>query len=380
MQRSLAAAALAAVCFTMAGPRVAGAQGPSACPAPTLLKDVPYVRVREGDQASVKVTGHKKPVPSASPSSVPTKAPTVLWVVPPGVRSVSATTTSNESFTVSMPRSAAPNGFVISALPPSVPPSASPSPSPVTPPTALPNGSTGSGAATLSAELKDTYVASIATAAPTTAPNPAGEDVPSVTYTLKGEHSGNTRLVVSQGTDCVAVDVLVRPSKDRFTVTTGVGWSSVPKHGFTTVMVTPPPAPAPPATPLPTPNPAPGTYVYETESSGHQASLPFVGSYRLTDAPNANFYASFGFFANDKNGPLYGISFGSREVLLTVGWHSQSVDLLSPNVNTKTHLLEANGAAATAPLPTTVSSRTTKPFFSLTVPLSLFTSVISQIK
>jgi hypothetical protein len=376
MQRHVAAAGIAAVCLTMLDTQLAGAQRPSVCPAPTLLKDVPYVRVREGDQATVKVTGRKTPAPSSSPSPVATKAPTVLWVTPPGVQTVSATTDAKEKYSFTVPKSAAPNGFVVSALPPSPAPSGSPSPSPIPPP----NGSIGAPADKLSADLKDTYVASVATSAPTAVPNAAGETVPSVTYTLKGEHSGNTRLVVSQGNDCVAVDVLVRPTKDRFTVSTGVGWSSIPKHSFTTVTVTPPPAPAAGATPVPPPNPAPGTYVYKAESSGQQASLPFIGSYRITDGPNANLYASIGFFANDKNGPLYGLSIGSHELLLTAGWHSQNVDLLSPNVNTTTGLVQANGVAATAALPTTFSSRTTKPFVSLTVPLSLFSNVLSQIK
>jgi hypothetical protein len=380
MQRHVAAAGIAAVCLTMLDTQLAGAQGPSVCPAPTLLKDVPNVRVREGDQATVKVTGRKTPAPSSSPSPAPTKAPTVLWMVPPGVQSVNAMTDAKEKYSITVPKSAAAHGFVVSALPPTPAPIGSASPSASPSATTPPNGSIGAPADKLSADLKDTYVASIATSAPTTAPNAAGETVPSVTYTLKGEHSGNTRLVVSQGNDCVAVDVLVRPSKDRFTVSTGVGWSSIPKHSFTTVTVTPPPTPLPGGTPVPPPNPAPGTYVYQAESSGQQASLPFIGSYRITDAPNANLYASIGFFANDKNGPLYGLSIGSHELLLTAGWHSQNVDLLSPNVNTTTGLVQANGVAATAALPTTFSSRTTKPFVSLTVPLSLFSNVLSQIK
>jgi hypothetical protein len=57
-------------------------------------------------------------------------------------------------------------------------------------------------------------------------------------------------------------------------------------------------------------------YVYKTESSSTQTSLPILGSYRLNDAPNVEVYASFGYFTGgDANGPVFGVSVGSGQLL-----------------------------------------------------------------
>ena len=346
------------------------------CPVPTLLKSVPFLRVREGDQATVTITGHKKPpspAPSTSPSAAPSKAPAVVWVVPPGVTSVNAGTGANQ-YTIRVPQGAAPNGFIISALPGSPTPTPSPSASPSNEPTLPPNGTIGGPADRLSADVKDPSVATIATAVPTTVPNARGEDTPSVAYTIKGQHAGGTRMMVSQGNDCVAVDLSVRPPTNRFTLTTGVGASLVSVNTFTSTTVTPQPSPAPGAPPQPPQFPAPGTYVYATETSKSQVSVPILGSFRVTDFPaQLNVFLTGGFFADSgRDKQVYGISIGSSDFLFTVGTHSAKVDSLSPYVN--------NGFLAAPGAPTTVSSRTMRPFYSLTFPLSTFADILGKIK
>jgi hypothetical protein len=233
----------------------------------------------------------------------------------------------------------------------------------------------------LTASIRDSYVASIPTQAPITTDETTNEVA--VNYTIKGEHSGRTSLRVVDGSDCIAINVLVSPPANRFTLTTGVAFSTVPHTTFATAVVSPGPTPAAGATPQP--GPTPGTYVFATETSATQSSVPFIGSFRLTDSPfGINYYASLGFFAKSESGPLYGLSASYREFLLTYGWHSQTVDALCPNVDS-TGLVRIGGAGSfVAPVgggfPTTCSSRVTKPFWSLSLPLSTFTDLLNKIK
>ncbi|MDB5070980.1 MAG: hypothetical protein JWM87_2091 [Candidatus Eremiobacteraeota bacterium] len=229
--------------------------------------------------------------------------------------------------------------------------------------------------APLSGRIEDIGVASIATAVPTAAPNGNGLVQLQTTFSVKGEAQGNTVLTVSQGAnDCAnTVAIAVRP-KDRFLVTTGIGFSSIPKTTFTTLTSTPAPAvsPAPPP-----PNPPPGKYVFETEQSGRQTSIPLLGNYRINDAPKIDLYLTLGYFASgDNNGPVLGVSAGRGQLLFTVGIHSANVTALSPFVNPATHRIEFNGAASTIDLPGTVSTRRTGLFLALTVPPGLIGDIL----
>ncbi|MEA2665181.1 MAG: hypothetical protein QOI11_2125 [Candidatus Eremiobacteraeota bacterium] len=302
----------------------------------------PTVRLTAGDSQSIVITG--------TPYATPTPSPSPLLV-----RTLPAT-----SSVLGQP---VPEGATVTVQPPAARDSTAP---PVSAP--LPQ----------TAAILDPRIATIPTAVPTTAPGPGGLVVPSTAYTVKGTAQGNTELYVAEGVQgtagfrCTVVGVAVR-SKERLVLTTGFGMSYIPKNTFTTVTVPVPDAPS-----LPTPTPPPGVYVYKTESSSTQTSLPILGSYRLNDAPNVDVYASFGYFTSgDANGPVFGVSVGSGQLLFTMGSHSSLLTDYSPYVNQANHRVEFNGAATFAALPTTVSTRRRQIFFAVTVPASLITGLLS---
>jgi hypothetical protein len=309
---------------------------------PLLTVPLPTVRLSVGETQTITVSG----APYATPT--PSPAPTVLGTL------TQATTILGQS---------QPQGATIMIRPPRPSEASNQPANPISTP--LPQ----------TAVILDTRVAAIPSAVPTTLPV-AGGVVPSTTYTIKGTAPGNTELYVTQGSQrgsdfqCAVVGLAVR-SKDRFTATTGLGMSNIPKNVFTTVTV-----PVPDAASLPTPNPPPGVYVYKTESSSTQISVPILASYRINDAPKIDVYATFGYFASsDTNGPVFGISVGSGQLLVTLGQHSGLFTDYSPYVNPMNHRLEVNGAATFAALPTTISTRKRQIFVSVTVPASLITSI-----
>ncbi len=310
---------------------------------PLRTVPLPTVRLAVGDTQTITVSG----VPYATPT--PSPAPTVLG-------------TLAQSTTILGRSQPAGTTVLIRPSPPDVSPKLPASPIS----TPLPQ----------TAVVLDTRVAAIPSAVPTAFPVAAGL-VASTAYTVKGTAPGNTELYVTQGSrsgndfQCAVVGLAVR-SKDRFVATTGLGMSNIPKNVFTTVTV-----PVPDASSLPTPNPPPGIYTYKTESSATQISVPILASYRLNDAPKLDLYATFGYFASsDTSGPVFGLSVGSGQLLVTVGQHSGLFTDYSPYVNQMNHRLEVNAAATFAALPTTMSTRKRQIFVSVTVPASLITSVL----
>lgn len=417
MTRFLAASLTAAILGQAMSQRVASAQTggpsptantmpPSQCTssAAGLRSTLSTVRVREGDTISVAVTGSK--VPKATPTPTPTPTATVqsgaagaaqqgpvLLVINSGIAELHAKTTSNGIIDIKLPPGLSGTLTIYASPPPpksdgakvvaATTASATPSPNPTPSPTPTPGPFFRGGGPTgqLTASIRDGYVASIPTQAPITTDGSSNEVA--VNYTIKGEHSGRTTLRVVNGVECIAIGVMVSPPANRFTLTTGVAFSTVPHTTFTTATVTPAPTPAGTATPQP--GPTPGNYVFATESSSAQSSVPFIGSFRLTDSPSGvNYYASLGFFTKSESGPLYGLSAAYREFLLTYGWHSQSVDALCPNVDSSGLVRIGGPGSLPAPIggsfPTTCSSRVTKPFWSLTLPLSTFTDLLNKIK
>lgn len=361
------AALSAASLFAFTGAS-AGAQQPSgnaaSCLSNHMSVSATYLRLNQGESQKVTVTGFGVPKP-ATPASTATPK-TLLYV-------------NGLSIPITVGGQRIPAGSTVTVQE-SPAPTAMPTPTPAPPaPVTLSPAGLGGGNADITATIPDPRIATIASAAPTTAPVAAGT-APAVTYTIKGERPGKTQLAASQGTECALVALDVRPPAKRFQISTGFASSSLPLDTFTSQTVAPSPTPLPNTTPLPPQNPVPGTYIYRGERSGSQTFIPLLAHYRVTDFTSlANFYVTAGLATNsDKDKQLYGISFGSDDFLLTVGIHSGRFDQLTPGI-----ARDANGNGFIpygSPIPTTFTSRTARPFFSLTFPPSALTDIFAKVK
>jgi hypothetical protein len=300
------------------------------------------VTLNNGDTTVVRVTGYPgaKPAAAAPPDvviHVRNGVPVTIGNVAPGGAAVQIAPNITASVTVDAspkPEAAGTNA---------------PTPQPSTRP--------GGPDDKLTATIKDERFASF-TASPAPAASPGasgGAAAPVVEYTIKGQHPGDTKLIVAQGDECVAVGVHVRPAiNDRFLASTGVAMSFVPKYAIT-------------ATPAPAPNS--GILVFKTENSAHRVAIPLLFNYRLSENVGTNIYGTVGFFANGSgSGLAYGLSVAREQYLLTFGLHSENITDFAPGVT--------NNAIVPAGMNTTITRRVTSPFFAVTFPTSFLTQLL----
>jgi hypothetical protein len=341
MRQALAVALVSSIGLTAAWSNPARAAAlcqPSSRIHPGALN----VTLNNGDTTVVKVTGYQgaKPAAPAVPDvtlRVKNGVPVVIGSIAPGTAAVQI----------------APNITVNIVVEPSAKPAASGSPDPTPTPSTRPGGPDD----TLTATIKDERYASF-TASPAPAASPSAGDgsaAPIVEYTIKGQHPGDTKLIVAQGDECVAIGIHVRPGiNDRFIASTGAAMSFVPKYTITATSA---------------PAPATGTLVFKTENSAHRVAIPLLFSYRLTENAHNNLYGTVGFFANGSSGGLvYGLSFAREQYLFTFGLHSENITDFAPGVT--------NNAVVPIGANTTITRRVTSPFVALTFPTSFLTQLL----
>ncbi len=344
------------------------AQNPSANPCATASNSPYTLIVREGATATSEITGFRH-VGKASPSPA-----AALGHLADGTKIISGSYVvqnddgSQYQVTVkASPRpTAQPGSGTIAAQ--TVP--ATPAP--------MPTAISGLGpVGQINATIRESQVATIVSASPVPIPStsPGGRSAASdqiaVVYTIKGVQAGRAILYANDGVTCYRLPIVVKPSAQRFIVSTGFGVSNIPVNSYTSSLVTPAPAGSPPpSTPV-------GFYVYHTERSAGQAFVPVLASFRVTDAANQyNFFATAGLSASGATGSqLYGISVGNEQFLLTVGEHTAQYDALTPGL-----AVGRNRVGALAPgAPLTYKVRTTRPFVSVTAPLCQLAQILSAV-
>lgn len=322
------------------------AHAAAACQTSTRIHPGAFnLTLNNGDTSIVRVTGYKGTNKAAPPSPdvtvhVKSGVPVVIGDIKSGAAvQVAPNITAN----IVVDASPKPNDAASTILPPS------PSPRP------------GGPDDKLTATIKDERFASF-TASPAPAPSASPGDPappPVVEYTVKGQHPGDTSLVVAQGDECVAIGIHVKPAiGDRFFSSTGVAMSFTPEYHINTNSVTNPATGA-----------VVGTTVFKDQNSGHRAAIPLLFNYRLSDSAQGNVYGTVGFFTNNTSAGLaYGLSYGREQALLTVGLHSENIKDFAPGIT--------NNQTVPNGIGTTVTRRITSPFLALTFPTSLLTQLL----
>lgn len=311
------------------------------CESTKLHPSALNLTLNNGDTSVVRVTGYK----GAKAASPP--APDVTIHVKSGVP-VTIGSFAPGAAAIQIAPNITANVIVDASPKPANSESPSPTPTPVTRP--------GGPDDKLTATMKDERYASFS-ASPAPTPSPAAGDgaaAPVVDFTLKGQHPGDTKLIVSQGDECVAIGVHVRPAiGDRFVASTGAAMSFVPKY-----VITQTPAPV-----------GSGTLVFKSEDSGHRVAIPLLFNYRLSENATYNWYGTVGFFANGaSSGLAYGVSLAKEQYLITVGLHSENITDFAPGIR--------NNQIVPAGMNTTVTRRVTSPFVAFTLPTSFLTQLL----
>ncbi|GAC1659317.1 MAG: hypothetical protein NVS4B3_27480 [Gemmatimonadaceae bacterium] len=344
------------------------------------------IRVREAGKAEVRFTSPRAKKDAKTPASTSLKleipaaltnvrtitlsdaAGAALYTIKadPKAPSIAAATIT---FNAAPPTTTSPAPGADSRIQPGAKPSLEPDANGSAKTSAVPYAGAAEGH--LSAQIDNPRVASLISPSPA----PSGEPNGSTVFIVQGNEAGTARLVISDGPERCVVGVAVIPAASRFALSSGLGVSNIPIRTYSSTFVTPPPTPTP--APSTTPNLAflPNTlYVNPKENSGGQTFVPILANYRVTDFPYPfNLFLSAGISASgDQSKQLYGLSYGNKEFLLTLGTHTQTVEVLTPGLRVGPNLL-----APSVPQPaTTFLRRASGPFMSLTFELCSITGLI----
>lgn len=339
MKRVFASLAAAAFVAAYAGsPTRAQSIGPAAQPT---CGHAQLVRMNVGQNAVLYVPDVPNPLKTiANAKASPTSTPRTYWLV-----------NGDTLIHNGIPYKAPKGGEVGITIP--VTPSPAPKTSPKSSPTTAPTPYYPFSVANSNDRILT--VGSTPSPEPTTTASSAAEtpqpEFITAEYPITAHAAGVANVTIGNGHDVpMCYSVRIAPGEaSKIVFTTGVGASHIPIHNA--------------AAGSPAPNGS--QFVYFNENMVGQTFVPILVNFRFTDFPSRyQLYLSGGFSASGQTtNQLFGLSAGTDYYLFTFGLHSANYNALQPYITPNAF----NAIPAGAPL--TFSTRTTRPFTSISFPI-----------